>query len=108
MIVEVARGTGRSLREVADDSYAVTLYTFLQMQERSRIDRLLTEGNRIDQASLVAFAFHEPKKLAEVADRFRTRIRSKPSREDAMKRAALLMMRVHKAEKQSKRRKAKG
>ena len=66
----------------------MTLYTFLQLEEGKRIDRLLEEGNRIDMANLNGIAFNDPKKLKGASDALRRKILNVPSRATAIKLAA--------------------
>jgi hypothetical protein len=61
----VARATGQSVRVVSAESYALTYWTFLQLRECERIDRLLARSDRLDAAFLGAKAFHEPNRLNE-------------------------------------------
>lgn len=103
-LVMVACETGRSVRQVALDSYAVTLFTFLQIEERNRLSRLIEERHRLDTAGLTAVAMWEPKKLAEFENRFRLKLRKLPSREQALRSAAALMKKIEQVEQPRRRR----
>lgn len=60
-----ARGGG-SLRDVAEEAYAVTLWTFLQLEDEARIARFVARSERLDLGGLVAMATHAPKELDRV------------------------------------------
>lgn len=64
-MIRVARALGRTIQAVARDPYALTLWTFFALQEQERIDHNVERFRDIDRAGLVAFAFHEPKRLGE-------------------------------------------
>jgi len=88
IIVQVAKGTGTSFKIQAREDYAVTLYTFLQLEQAKKLDSLLEEGGRIEQASLMAIAFHEPKKLKGASEALRRKIMNVPDRATAIRLAA--------------------
>lgn len=70
VILETATATGQSVRAVAAESFALTLWTWagLRQIERERaVDRM---GERTDLAGLVAVAFHEPAKLQQAEMRY--------------------------------------
>lgn len=70
VIVQTARETGRSVREVAAESFALTLWTWgelRQMEREATVERL---GERTDLAGLMAVAFHEPSKLQQAELRY--------------------------------------
>lgn len=79
---------------MALESYAVSLYTFLQNEDARRLERLMDEGARLDLAGLVAIAFHEPKKLSDAHDSLKRKLSLVPSRDDALKRAVKLLPRA--------------
>lgn len=65
MIVSVAAAESRSVRAVAAESYALTLWTFLQLRDRDRLRRASARFDRLDAADLLALAFHDPKLIAQ-------------------------------------------
>lgn len=70
VILETAMATGQTVRAVAAESFALTLWTWaaLRQIERERaVDRM---GERTDLAGLVAVAFHEPAKLQQAELRY--------------------------------------
>jgi hypothetical protein len=84
----VAKQTGTSFKIQAREDYAITLYTFLQLEEGNKIDRLLAEAERIDLAGLFRIAFHEPNKLKGASDALRRKIMNVPDRATTLKLAA--------------------
>ena len=44
--------------------WALTLWTFLQLQERDRVRSMVRRIERADDAMMAAWAFHEPEKVA--------------------------------------------
>ena len=50
---------------MAEEPYALTLWTFFQIMERERIEQLLARGRRLDAALLMAAAYNDPKVLRE-------------------------------------------
>jgi hypothetical protein len=70
VIVSVARQTGRSAAVVAQESYAVTLWTYYEstlIDEELQTQRL---GERTDLAGMMAVAFHSPKDLQKLEMRY--------------------------------------
>jgi len=70
VIVQTARDTGRSVREVAGESFALTLWTWAELQRMAREEMVERMGERTDLAGLVAVAFHEPQKLQQAEMRY--------------------------------------
>jgi hypothetical protein len=68
--VHVARETGQSVREVASESFALTLWTWATVQPIWREESVERMGERTDLAGLVAVAFHEPAKLQQAEMRY--------------------------------------
>lgn len=79
------------MRDVVLDSYAVTLYTFLALEEGRRLDRLLEEGDRLSLGGLVSVAFNQPQKLGDLERRYRAKLQGKMPREDLMRLAAKVL-----------------
>ena len=70
VIVEVAQGSGQTVRAVAGESFALTLWTWgelAQLKRERQVDRM---GERTDLAGLVAVAFHEPASLQKAEYRY--------------------------------------
>lgn len=53
MIASVARASGRTVREVGADSYALTLWTYLHGKDAQHLEELVREAERIDLAEIV-------------------------------------------------------
>lgn len=53
----MAREHGRSIREVASDSYALTLWTYLQSDEADSLAEFVREYERIDGADMITRGF---------------------------------------------------
>jgi hypothetical protein len=70
VIVQTAARTGQSVRQVAGESYAVTLWTWALAQRIGREEAVERLGERTDMAGLVAVAFHEPAKLQQAEWRY--------------------------------------
>jgi hypothetical protein len=70
VLVETATRTGRSLAAVAADPFALTLYTWGELQEMDSEARVSALGERIDLASLVAMSFHDPAQLQKAEMRY--------------------------------------
>ncbi len=89
VIARVAREHGRSVQAVASDSYALTLWTYLQSEEAERLTSLTREHNRIQLADMIAVGFHEPKKLSRFDTAWRQRAIgiTEVSRDDLAQRA---------------------
>lgn len=85
MIARVAATHGRPFPAVAREPYALTLYTFAQLQEHERIMGLVDRFRALETAGLLAFAFHEPKRLGDVYHELRREAGALPS--DAESRA---------------------
>jgi hypothetical protein len=70
VIVEVAQETGQSVRTVAGESFALTLWTWgelARIRKEAQVDRM---GERTDLAGLVAVAFHKPEDLQKAEFRY--------------------------------------
>lgn len=65
----MAREHGRSIASVASDSYALTLWTYLQSAEAAHFASLVREYERIDGADMITRGFI--KGTAPMNDRFR-------------------------------------
>jgi hypothetical protein len=76
VIVRVAVLLGRSILDVARDSFALTRYTLWQHSQYERIERFTRETERHDMAKLAVFAFHKPSDLSDAHGDFLSRIRA--------------------------------
>lgn len=75
VLVGVAKKMGQAVSAVMREPYALTLWTWWLLQEQEDRERLRLEHARIDAAGLQAIAFHDPKQLAKVEERFLHRVR---------------------------------
>lgn len=70
VVVQTAQATGQPVREVARESFALTLWTWAELQQMDReaaVDRM---GDRTDMAGLTAMAYHEPQSLQKAELRY--------------------------------------
>lgn len=63
MIASVAGFNPSEIQRVGRESYALTLWAFLHMQDSRHIASLNTERDSIDLASMIAVGFVDPKNL---------------------------------------------
>ena len=70
VIVEVAQGSGQTVRAVAGESFALTLWTWSELAQLKRERQVDRMGERTDLAGLVAVAFHEPASLQKAEYRY--------------------------------------
>lgn len=70
VIVQTATATGRSVRELAGDSFALTLWTWAEVQQLEREASVERLGERTDLAGLMAVAFHDPAGLQKAELRY--------------------------------------
>jgi len=68
--VETARETAVPVREVAGESFAITLWTWSELQTMAREDGVQRMGERTDMAGQVAIAFHQPQDLQKMEMRY--------------------------------------
>lgn len=66
------------------EPYAHTLWMYYQLEEHTRIDRFAERAGSLDLASLVALAFHEPKKLGDANQQLLDDAHLTPSADDAL------------------------
>lgn len=75
VLVAVARMTGQSVRTVAQEPYAITLWTYWHgRQEEARLD-VVREDERHAAAQLHALAVNDPAKLRDAREQFIRRVR---------------------------------
>lgn len=70
VVITCARETGQKVEEIANTSWALTLWTYhelLAMKEEESIRRM---GERTDMAGLIAIAFHQPNDLQKMEMRY--------------------------------------
>lgn len=70
VLVETATATGQSVRAVAVESFALTLWTWAVLRQIERQAEVTRLGERTDLAGLMAVAFHEPAKLQQAELRY--------------------------------------
>ena len=70
VIVTVARRTGQTVRQVAGESFALTLWTWRELAEMDRDASVERMGERTDHAGLMAVAFHQPQDLQKAEFRY--------------------------------------
>lgn len=70
MVVETATRTGRGVGEVAQDSFALTLWTWAEVRAMEREATVTRLGERTDLAGQVAIAFHQPQDLQKMEMRY--------------------------------------
>lgn len=74
--------TGRAVRDVSEDSYALTLWTWWHLEQQEKIRGIRREAERQDAAVLAAFAQHSPERLIELQRGFQDRVMRTGRRED--------------------------
>lgn len=70
VIVDTATATGQSVRAVAAESFAVTLWTWGELARVRREQQVERLGERTDLAGLMAVAFHKPEDLQKAEFRY--------------------------------------
>ena len=70
VLVQTASETGRSLREVGQESFAVTLWAWAELRQMAREAAVERMGDRTDLAGQVAIAFHQPQDLQKMEMRY--------------------------------------
>lgn len=89
VVVTVAVRTGRTVREVSAESFALVLWTYGVWQQCERERSVERMGERTDMAGLVAVAFHQPGDLQKAEMRYLRAAGRLSSMMDAAKRRAL-------------------
>ncbi len=69
-IVEVALRTGQSVRAVAAESFALTLWMWAELARIRKEEEVRRLGERTDLAGLIAVAFHKPEDLQKAEFRY--------------------------------------
>ena len=70
VIVDVARESGQTVRAVAGESFALTLWTWSELAQLKRERQVDRMGERTDLAGMVAVAFHQPQDLQKAEFRY--------------------------------------
>jgi hypothetical protein len=70
VIIEVAQGSGQTVRAVAGESFALTVWTWAELSQLKRERQVDRMGERTDLAGLVAVAFHQPADLQKAEYRY--------------------------------------
>lgn len=95
MVVHVARKTRGSVREIALQPYALTLWTWGHLMQAARIERTIERGGELNSAALHAVAFHEPRKLAELSRAYEDEVGLTPTAEEAIEGAQPIINMMH-------------
>ena len=85
--MRVARELHRDVSSVAGDPYVLTLWTFFHLDQHERVDSIKERGRALNLGSLMAIAFHEPKRLNDEQRRLLADAGMLPSPEAARERA---------------------
>jgi hypothetical protein len=93
-MLSVARATGQSVRQIAGESWALTVWTFLQVSELEEIERIYGEGNRIDLAGLVGLALMQPSELHARDHKWRQKAQLVLPNKDAIERGLAMARRI--------------
>ena len=70
MVVETASRTGRGVSAVAQESFALTLWTWGELRTMEKEAAVTRLGDRTDLAGMVAVAFHQPQDLQKMEMRY--------------------------------------
>lgn len=70
VLVRVARDTGRPVPQISGESFALTLWTWAELEEMAREDQVSRMGERTDLAGQMAVAFHQPQDLLKLEHRY--------------------------------------
>jgi hypothetical protein len=70
VLVRVARDTGRPVPEIGGQSFALTLWTWAELEDMAREDQVARMGERTDLAGQVAVAFHQPQDMLKLEHRY--------------------------------------
>src|SRR4029077_11341994 len=65
VVVGVAKAFARSVQDVMEQPWALTLWTWMELTEYERISGLVAEQIELHGAFHTALAFHEPKRLKD-------------------------------------------
>lgn len=76
IIVSVAAQCGRAVRDVARESYALTLYTYWHLEQQRLVERWERASERFDLSGLVGLAMHKPAELHTQHERFLSEVDS--------------------------------
>lgn len=66
------------MRDVARDPASLSLWTFYELADADRIQRLLTRAQRVDSAKVTAAAMWAPNELAKEEASVRSALRTHP------------------------------
>lgn len=70
MVVETATRTGRGVSAVAQESFALTLWTWAELRAMEKEAAVTRLGDRTDLAGMMAVAFHQPQDLQKMEMRY--------------------------------------
>lgn len=77
----MARATGRPVREVGADPWALTVWTLAQLLDAERIDDTVDKLRDVQRANLAVLSHHDPGKLEDVDRELRAAAGMLPSNE---------------------------
>lgn len=83
--------TRRSIRDVAQDPYHLTLWTYAQLLGADYREQLRRRGEQLQDAANTAVAFHDPKKLETLGRNHDRAIGLEEPAEDVVKKLAGLI-----------------
>jgi len=73
---------GPRFPDVLEQPWALTLWTYYQLAERNRIRALIERIDAVNDATLTAIAFNEPKKLADERENALSAAREKQAKDE--------------------------
>lgn len=89
-MILVAKTLGMKVQEVIEQPFALTLWTWMEIQEARRIESLIDDNRSLRDAGRLAMAFHEPNKLREEQAEWEVRAGIALSADDLRERAEKL------------------
>ena len=70
VLVETAVRTGRSMHDIANESFALTMWVWAECRMMDREATVQRMGERTDLAGQIAIAFHQPQDLQKMEMRY--------------------------------------
>lgn len=70
VVITCARETGQNVGEIANTSWALTLWTYHELLAMKEEESIRKMGERTDMAGLIAIAFHQPNDLQKMEMRY--------------------------------------
>ena len=84
MVIVIAKTFGRPVKEILEQPFAITLWTWMELQETQRIERLIQEGHELNNASITSIAVNDPKQLREIEYDWKKRVGMVPDAQTTM------------------------